>query len=439
MPNNISELLNTYVDFRDWYSDIQNQHYFSFSDDYKFGAVFEAVHSATWLTALMFVILWQGAKQNGEKLSEQIFFRYPKTENITRYLQYLQTALVQLKDNAEEIEWLKFEGFILDDIPSKEDCENYINAVLLDYDKRLEEDLKKRPVIGNARASLCHERIRIRVQQGKMALEQFNMASSIGKTNFQAAGIQSTSLGKRVFIQELLDTELAVAKMDSIVNQWKNKLVIQLREHFIHKTARTIMISAEEKILNDARNLVREKYPTLIQYNNIDALNRYTRDEVKRHLGKPLADAIDKRAGMTAPFTWQVAIVSFIPELKELLGLKGNMSRFHGIKIIDCLDSQNISTPLNRDRYIRYLYNSVFIVRKSDLPFINWEAKIQEELINANNLQLLDEKQQLYVGIRHSEDSAQSEISIYRPYEIHTNDKYFIQLKLDLENIKFAS
>ena len=199
------------------------------------------------------------------------------------------------------------------------------------------------------------------------------------------------------------------------------------------------MISAGEKILNDARNLVREKYPTLIQYNNIDALNRYTRDEVKRHLGKPLADAIDKRAGMTAPFTWQVAIISFIPELKELLGLKENMSCFHGIKIIDCLDSQNISTPLNRDRYIRYLYNSVFIVRKSDLPFINWEAKIQEELINANNLQLLDEKQQLYVGIRHSEDSAQSEISIYRPYEIHTNDKYFIQLKLDLENIKFAS
>ena len=142
---------------------------------------------------------------------------------------------------------------------------------------------------------------------------------------------------------------------------------------------------------------------------------------------------------MTAPFTWQVAIVSFIPELKELLGLKKNRSRFHGIKIIDCLDVQNISKAINRDRYMCYLHNSVFIVRKSDLPFINWNAKIYAEQINANNLQLLDEKQKLYVGIRHLEDSTQSEISIYRPYEIHTNDKYFIQLKLDLENIKFAS
>ena len=52
-------------------------------------------------------------------------------------------------------------------------------------------------------------------------------------------------------------------------------------------------------------------------------------------------------------------------------------------------------------------------------------------------MELLDEKQKLYMGIRYSEDSAQSEISIYRPYEIWTNDKYFIQLRLDLDNITF--
>ena len=438
LPNNISELLNEYVDYRIWHSNMSVQEDFMFSSDYHINSTFEAVHGVTWLTALMFVMYWIEAKQNNADLSKGVFFRCENTTEIEKHLRYLLSALVLLKDRYDEYEWLKEFGIAQADVPSKQECEVYINSVMQDYDKRFEADLKKRPV-DSARTMFLNNTAVQEMKSLTDAFAQFNSATLKYKQHVTVTGTFSTDISKRYFIQALSGTDAAKNKYLQSLMAWKHDIITQLREYFIHKTARTIMISVEEKILNDARNLVRKKYPTLIQYNNIDALNRYTKDEVKKHLGKPLADAIFKRAGMTAPFTWQVAIVSFIPELKKLLGLNENRSRFHGIKIIDCLDSQNISTPLNRDRYIRYLYNSVFIVRKSDLPFINWEAKIHEELINANNLQLLDEKQKLYVGIRHLEDHSQSEISIYRPYEIHTNDKYFIRLKLDLENIKFAN
>lgn len=436
LPNNISELLNEYVDFRIWYSNMSVQDDFTFSSDYHIHSTFEAVHGVTWFTALMFVMYWIEAKQNNADLSKDVFFKCEKTTEIEKHLRYLLSALVMLKDRYNDYEWLKEFGIAQADVPGKQECEDYINSVMQDYDKRFEADLKKRPVDSARTMFLDNTAVR-EMKNLTDAFGQFNSATLKHKQYVTVTGTFSTGISKRYFIQALSGTDAAKNKYLQSLMSWKYNIITRLREHFIHKTARTIMISAEEKVLNDARTLVREKYPMLIQYNNIDALNRYTKDEVKKHLGKPLADAIDKRAGMTTPFTWQVVIISFIPELKELLGIKESRSRFHGIKIIDCLDVQNISTTLNRDRYTRYLYNSVFIVRKSDLPFINWNAKIHKEQINANNLELLDEKQKLYMGIRYSEDSAQSEISIYRPYEIWTNDKYFIQLRLDLDNITF--
>lgn len=438
LPNNISELLNEYVDYRIWHSNMSVQEDFMFSSDYHIQSTFEAVHNATYLTALMFVMFWVEAKLNDEELSKEVFFRCEKTDDIEKHLRYLLSVLVELKDRYDDYEWLKEFNIKQADVPSKQECEDYISSVIQDYDERFVEDLKKRP-IDNARTMFLYNTAVQEMPSLTKTFGQFKTATLKNKQNVHVAGVFEKNISKRYFIHELSGTDAAKSRYLQSLMAWRYSIIAQLREHFVHKTARTIMISAEEKVLNDVRTWVREKYPTLIQYNNIGALDLYTKDEVKKHLGKPLANAIDKRAGMTAPFTWQVAIISFIPELKTLLGIKENKSRFHGIKIIDCLDVQNISTALNRDRYMCYLHNSVFIVRKSDLPFLNWNAKIHEELINANNLKLLDEKQQLYVGIRHSEDSAQSEISIYRPYEIHTNDKYFIQLKLDLENIKFAS
>lgn len=436
LPNSVSELLNSYVDFRVWYSDMEHQHQFSFSDDYKFGAAYETVNSSTWLTVFMFVIFWVEAKQKGEKLNGNVYFRHPKTEEVTRYMQHLLSALKQVKDNAEELEWLKASGLSSDDLPSDKECTDYIEAVLQDYEKRLDIELKKRPIIGTARDFIQKDSIIGGIRQAQSLFNQFSLASIKGKSVSYTSNLQHTMIDKRVFIQELSDTNDAINKMDLAVRQWKYQIIAQLREHFIKKVASTKMISADRKMLEEVRKEVQKRYPVCEQYRNDFALDLYMRDSLKSRLGEQLGKEIERWIGMSAIFPWQVAVVSFIPDLRTLLNIRDNSTCFKQSRIVDCLIAYRGSKEIS-DRFRKYLLHSVFIVPIVDLPYINWNAQVNNDLVEENNLSLIDDKQRIYVNIKHPENSSMSDVQLYKPYEIRTNNKYFIQLKLDLENVKY--
>ena len=436
LPNNVSELFNAYVDFRVWYSDMNNQHQFSFSDDYRFGTVYEAVDSATWLTVFMFVIIWDEAKQKGEKLNENVLFRHPKTEEVTRYMQYLLSALIQVKYNAEELDWLKASGLSHDDVPSEKECTDYIETVLQDYEKQLNTELKKRPIIGTARDILQKDSIIGGIRQTQDLFKQFSRASIKRKGVLYSSNLQHTAIDKRAFIQELSDTNIAINKMDLAAQQWKNQIIVQLSEHFIKKVASTKMISADKKMQEEVRREVQNRYPVCEQYQNDFALDLYMRDSLKPRLGEQLGKEIERWVGMSAIFPWQVALISFIPDLRTLLKIREHSTCFKQSRIIDCLIDYQGSKEIS-DRFRKYLLNSVFIVPIVDLPYINWNARVNTDLVEEHDLSLIDDKQRIYVNIYHQENSSMTDVQIYKPYEILTNNKYFIQLKLDLKNIKY--
>lgn len=436
LPNNISELLNTYVDFRFWYSNLSNQHYYSFSDDYQISSSFEAVHHATWLAALMFVLFWDEAKQNGEELNKKVLFRHWKTDNVRKYLQYLLSTLVQLRDNTEHLEWLKAGGLTSEDVPTSEECQEYINAVIRDHDRQLDDELRKRPVQGTARTMLLNDAIRQEVRQAKGDFKLWRISSPKGKSHIQSGGLLHVETSKRLFIQDLSDTEVAVDKMHALALQWKYQMVALLREYFINKASYQRTLSVNKDILTEVRREVSERYPVLVQYNNLAALDQYTRENVKKKIGKELAAMIIRWAGIVGKCHSRAVVVSFIPDIRTLLGMKDCQNRFHGILLIDGLNDYRGSKQIS-DRYRRYLYDSVFVVRKADLPYINWKVASNRDLSEAKNLGSLDASQNLYVNIRHKENSPTSEVLLYKPYEIFSNDAKYVQIRLDMDRITF--
>lgn len=413
LPNTIDEVFDNYVYWRRMNSDFEKSLSLNMLDNYSTNARVDTITILSDFAVFMSYLVLSGNTKEKEKLERGHI--YVLTYSKDEYIKYATYLVLLYSDDSYD--WITYYGL---DAPlyTKEQCSSIFESIMDNYETISKESIEHCN-IARTRVDLLRDTTTDECENFWMHFnEEWPHCTDKSKQTICASSIMSFPLEKKFFIYGAAKYDDVTYQMKRPATLYKYNLVGSLRNYLIRHTSRIQTITPDAKLWNKIISKVKTEYP----FYDANSVLRKAKDDVVPYMGKPLQNAIDEMSKYPAIFRWQIAIISFMPKIKELLEIKDDAKYYHGIEIIDILDTY---FGKENERFGKYIYNSVFVVKKADLPYINFN-NVTNEL--ENEYELISENIPLYSSITENKDTLSVRANIYIPYEILANDKRHRQI-----------
>jgi hypothetical protein len=423
LPNMVDEVLGNYIFWRRWNNDFEKSTYLHLNDDLSTTSIVENKNILTAFGAfMMHVIFIEKAGDKRRFIDGGMHAEAYSEEEFKRYAEDLIYSYAFIP-----YEWMGHFNFLKPKITKKK-VKSIIKHMTENYEGLQREKLKAHHLF-NSKTNCLNNTTRVESERFWMDfLHQW--PNNYGGTKIKNYTSQSKELkfDKKHFVYGFCDDLKfeSISRTTALV--YRYELVTQLRNYFIaHTQTRIETLYPEEATWNELVAQIRAEHPLYDSEN----VSREAQTRAILTMGKQLRDVILHKYLGTAPFTHQMAIVSFMPSLKELLSIKETAHYFEGIQIIDVLN-QYKGSKKDMERFQKYIYNSIFIVRKSDLPYF----KIRKNEPPIDGYKLISTELPLYMRIKENDDKLSVNTDVYIPYDLYWNSKQFKQIIIKFKPLK---
>lgn len=415
LPNTVDEVLENYIFWRRWNNDFEKSTYLHFNDDLSTTSIVENKNILTAFGAFMMHVIFIG--KAGEKKRFLDGEMHAEAYSQAEFKQYVEDLIHSYA--FIPYEWMRHFDFSKPTI-TKIKIESIITCMIEEYEGRQSEKLKKHHLF-NSKTNCLNNTTRVESERFWMDfLHQWPNNYDGTKNKNYTSQSEELKFDKKHFVYGFCDDSKFESISQTPALVYRYELVTQLRNYFIaHTQTRIETLYPEEATWNELIAQIKTEHPLY------DSENVFREAQIRAMstMGKQLRDVILHKYLGTTPFTCQMAIVSFMPSLKELLSIKDTAHYFEGIQIIDIL-SQYRGTEANNKRFQKYIYNSIFIVRKSDLPYL----KIRKNEPPIDGYKLVSKELPLYMRIKENDDMLSVNTDVYIPYDLYWNNKQFKQI-----------
>lgn len=418
LPNTIDEVLNNYVYWRRWNSDFEKSEYLHLWDDNSTTARVNTIDILTNFAVFMASMIFAKNEKEKERFTQGNV--RVQTYSKDEFILYVGNLAISFKTDSE---WATY--FDLPDITFTPEQRVSIFELLKDnYQTNIELQIKQ-TALSQSRKEWFYETTLSESVEFWSDVQMKWPKYLTGKKLYHHSELKEFKLDKKYFVHGFEEYNRVSYKLKLPATACRYDFVALLRNYFIeHTQTRIETLYPDDTIWNEIIAQIRVEHPAY----DTKSVFREAKNRALSTMGKQLRDIILYKYLGTAPFTSQMAIISFMPSLRKLLAIKDAAHYYNGIQIIDIFDEYY--GPEN-DRFQKHIYNSIFIVKKSDLPYVHF-AKVDNSLAG---YELLDKKIPIYTKIAESNDKLSVSANVYIPYEIYGNDKQFKQIILKFKPI----